>query len=612
MSKILASLTQPNSHFEIFGNDTPDRKAGVYFVEIKKNEKTTYQQYTYVSHYCSVAEVFKSENYTILNFKYRVRNSSGFSIEESLVKPSVFEDKKGKLLKPLIDKGFFISKLSLFLEYIAVSVENAKIRQGTENRGWIDGEYINNGFSTNENSIVYCGSKSYPFEKFGSEEKQKEFLRRILFKNPLAFAIVSYSLTGYFSRFLNEEINQILALIGKSSAGKSNIAKLALSLFTNPDFRVQFDATAGSLKAYLKNANDNFLFIDEIGESKLKPDEKSSFLYSIANGKDRARLSKDATDNFQVKDLDRLFYSVLMTGEKSFLEGSKLTDGLEVRLCEIILDKNTHIFEEFKDLPETEEAKEIESMSREYFANYGHIAPIFINEIQRMKDSIVNDYLAELEKQRGVLENKDAVYLRKVKIIACTNIASKILADIIFEDDLLDSQQAELKEQLLANSNSVLVKTLFNSIAVNNNEEEFQVDTLLQLENTHKKYFHKYDVHFSPVYVSEAQYCLGHFVKNNDGLPTSKYLLDIYTTRIDDFCTILKIQDKKRFLTWLNDFKDDNSKYPVLIVDKGREKSFDKLLNNSTIKQRVYRIDLLQLQAYYYASDDKKEIEIPF
>ena len=159
--------------------------------------------------------------------------------------------------------------------------------------------------------------------------------------------------------------NFIIHLFGFSSSGKTTALYLATSIFGSPDVRCgnglvsSWNGTKNALLRRLMNVNGVMLGLDEFSMSSER--NVTSLVYTISEGKERERLSRDA------KLLNCLSgtYIVMSTGECSIYSKTNGNLGLTVRILEM------------QDIAWTESAEQSENIKRFVKSNYGHGAVEF-------------------------------------------------------------------------------------------------------------------------------------------------------------------------------------------------------------------------------------------
>lgn len=133
------------------------------------------------------------------------------------------------------------------------------------------------------------------------------------------------------------------AFAGQSSKGKTTALYVGCSVWGKPsNYCKTWKSTGNALEHTAYIHNDGFLALDEIGEVA-NPKELGNIAYMLANGKGKARLTKQIT----AKPSYTWKVIFLSTGEKSLKEimqenGQKTKLGQEIRLIDIDIDQSEY------------------------------------------------------------------------------------------------------------------------------------------------------------------------------------------------------------------------------------------------------------------------------
>ena len=584
-----------NSYFLLQKEDKENFEKGVYLVTHKGEEKPIYKMICSVIYLNSRIE---SKNYhtDLTKIIYDLvivdrENEQRYIVEAKNLFDGSYAD--NDFFKTILNSGFVLwESKRLLLEYLKLQDEKTPIRKGVENMGWSDDDYYISGFSTS-NEIVFTGSDRNSFKKGGTREGQYSYLKNILTEYPLVFFIYSYCQAGFFNRFLNEDHNQILEVIGESSKGKSTVGRLCMSAYTNPSSFASFNMTKNSIGETMKFYNDNFIYFDETGEAKVKDDERHDLIYGLANGITKSRtkkISKDSND-FTTETQRRMFYSLLIGGEESILKNLKKTGGIEARLCQIVLDNSTHLFENV-------DSEFIEGFNLEISKNFGWVAPELITQIKLTKEGLQEQYTKNLQYVRDKYQINSVIENRKVKILAYTYLSATYIANVIFGEE-----EDELSSLLIENMLDKAYEAIFKNVSYNSESDDPYKTALSSITLTHTKHFKITDF-------------IGNSLNNTENL--KDYYGDIITgsllevrilsSKIEDFCSSVFL-DKDRLLTYIEErgflFNDK---------EKGRSRRTKKIKG---VNYYVFKIPLRffdDIQSVEPPVDISKleEIETPF
>lgn len=572
-----------NSWFLLYLEDDDDFEAGVYLCTKKDDKKPV--QYKLISSVIYINKRIESVNYLSENSKnmYEVVVFDRNKENKYLVQAKDLFDlsyTENDFYKSVANNGLKIwENKRLLVEYLNLQEELADTIKGVENIGWSNGEYYVSGFTTDNDGAVFTGSSKNGFKRNGTKEEQYTFLQNVIAEYPLVYFVFAYTQGGFFNQFLNEDHNQVLEVVGESSRGKSTVGKLCMSSYTNPADFASFNMTKLSIAETMKYYMDSFIYFDEIGEMKIKEDDRSDLLYTLANGMTKARVKKlNNEGDFTTEKQKRLYYSLLLGGEVSILKNTKKTGGLEARLCQIVLDKDTHLFENVT-------SEFIEDFNLQIAKNYGWLAPDLINAIKNSKDTLHEQYKANLDYVRERYQINSVIENRKIKILAYTLLSASYIASIIFNEEDKE-KSAILIETMLDQA----YKAIFSNVSYSVGEEDPFKEVLSSLPLTHTHNF----IIRSGISMTESDHPIkdfyGYINKDNNHLE-----IQVVSTKIDQFCNSILL-DKDRLLSYVKE-----NGFAITDMEKGRARKTKK------IKGVNYYYFKIPLSFFEY----KKELQEP-
>lgn len=148
----------------------------------------------------------------------------------------------------------------------------------------------------------------------------------------LEFAIIlglSATLVGYLNQY--EACESLLVhLCGDSSTGKTTAARLAISVAGKPSFvgNTLMSTFQSTKNAISKNVTHNHGLPQVFDELSMFSGNLTDLIYTLASGKEKARLNKDCT----MKVSENWSTTIITTGEKNLLADAKQNTGLSVRV----------------------------------------------------------------------------------------------------------------------------------------------------------------------------------------------------------------------------------------------------------------------------------------
>lgn len=324
--------------FEIVGISTDvDTEESYYVVESKK---------------LGVAKQFEISKEHAMDSKQVLKYANkGLDVTSSTCKiiTEVFQQKEDEY----IDAGGKVDEVFSVLGVKDVIVDGAvtKVFAGATNP-------YNNAHYIGHLNVVPAGNAAEWFE----------FIKEIIKNSVALMFVIAAGFASILLAVLKEYIdvdNFIIHLFGFSSSGKTTALYLATSIFGSPDVRCgnglvsSWNGTKNALLRRLMNVNGVMLGLDEFSMSSER--NVTSLVYTISEGKERERLSRDA------KLLNCLSgtYIVMSTGECSIYSKTNGNLGLTVRILEM------------QDIAWTESAEQSENIKRFVKSNYGHGAVEF-------------------------------------------------------------------------------------------------------------------------------------------------------------------------------------------------------------------------------------------
>lgn len=200
---------------------------------------------------------------------------------------------------------------------------------------------------------------------------------------PLELAVImglASATIGFISKELSVE-NLIVNLVNDSSTGKTTACQLAASVFGSPILKdnglvMSWNSTFNALQNKVAGNTGVVVVFDEA--SMARNDDFTKAIYSLAEGKETARMQKDGV----VKQSKVWNTLIISTGEKSLFEASNNNSGLKVRLIEL------------SNIVWTQSAENSEKIKQVISNHYGFAGPMYAEELlRRGKNHIVEGIL---------------------------------------------------------------------------------------------------------------------------------------------------------------------------------------------------------------------------
>lgn len=396
------------------------------------------------------------------------------------------------------------------------------LQTGRSKPGWHDvtvGEevsrvYVAPGFTTNP-AIRYTGSSALPWSKAGDAGLYKRRMATMLKANPIVALVCGFTVAG----MLKSEFSQIdhcpmWSLLGESSIGKSLAAQTAASMRGDHIALVKnMDATPNALKERMRSFNGVGGAIDEIGSGdKMDLREKIQALYQWGSGNVKERMGRDGVSGRLENDTkDGLsHYTLLMTGEEAFVDMASVPGGNQVRLAQMVFNKENPLWHSISCNAEAEEWRGFIN------ANYGHLMPNLVHLVAKHLPRYQKAYQDHWEALTVGIE--DPKERRKANAWALALTGVTLLADELHR--VVDEQDEDVPG--------------FD-----------HKDVLVVREHAHK--ILSTELEATPIQSESVKY-----MDFLEGLPTS-YFADLVTENADDLrgnpkgsYSVCKVQDAKR------------------------------------------------------------------
>ena len=265
---------------------------------------------------------------------------------------------------------------------------------------------------------------------------------------PLELAVVmgvASATIGFISKELSVE-NIIVNLVNDSSTGKTTACQLAASVFGSPILKdnglvMSWNSTFNALQNKLAGNTGVIVVFDEA--SMARNDDFTKAIYSLAEGKETARMQKDGIVN-QSKVWNTL---IISTGEKSLFEASNNNSGLKVRLIEL------------NQIVWTKSAENSERIKQVISDHYGFAGPMYAEELlKRGKDDIVEGikhWRNEIRHKLPTSDFTDRIAMKLAFLMLTAEIANDLfqwnfnlgaIGSLLIKNEAEKLQEADLGE----------------------------------------------------------------------------------------------------------------------------------------------------------------------
>lgn len=226
---------------------------------------------------------------------------------------------------------------------------------------------------------------------------------------------------GFLS--LYREVQSIFAHFwGRHGTGKTTAELISLSIFGRASSKsgllLPWLSTSNSLVGVLGNCYGVCFAFDESSEAGSR--DLSSIIYTVANSKEKTRMSKD----LKIRPSATWAVSVVSSGEVDILEYCQKTSGLEDRVLR------------FQNLPITKSADHADKIQLELSLNYGFAAPMFARYLIEQGIDQVEATIQTIKAEITEKTEQDEISPRHKEKLSIVLAAAKLCAECFsFEID---------------------------------------------------------------------------------------------------------------------------------------------------------------------------------
>lgn len=253
------------------------------------------------------------------------------------------------------------------------------------------------------------------------DEWLKMVKEEVVGNTPLEFILscgFSSAIVGYLYQTSYPVETLLINLTGDSTTGKTTAGMLAVSTFGAPTKKQKglFSTWNGTSNAILQSLVGNYgvpYLIDELSMSK--ESDFTSFLYSITDGRNKKRLTKEIS--FQ--NVGESATTILSTGELSILSKSANNTGLKLRALE------------FTNVQWTTSAVNSENIKNCVMKNYGVAGKAFVQFLVKNPNYIDAFVKANTEGFKKVLVEspfRERLAAKYAIILAAAQIANEVFS----------------------------------------------------------------------------------------------------------------------------------------------------------------------------------------
>jgi putative DNA primase/helicase len=300
--------------------------------------------------------------------------------------------------------------------------------------GWHDDVFVlpneQIGQHENDDLIVYQTTQGIDsnYQSKGTLQQWQKKVSIPLSTHSKLVVALSSAFAGQLLAPLEQQTGAGVHFKGQSSKGKTTALYVGCSVWGKPSsYCKTWKSTGNALEHTAYIHNDGFLALDEIGEVA-NPKELGNIAYMLANGKGKARLTKEikAKPSYAWKII------FLSTGEKSLKEimqenGQKTKLGQEVRLIDIDIDQSKYGLFDQIDFAE-DGAKQSRLLVEHSNQTYGVAGMEWLKYLTHDKEKVISQAKQLLEQYNLELiaEHKEGHVIRVANAFALIAVAGEL------------------------------------------------------------------------------------------------------------------------------------------------------------------------------------------
>lgn len=407
-------------------------KDGLYYIEQTKDNEYRH----YISSPIHVLAQTRDSSSSAWGRLLEWKDADGVKHTQAL-SMELFQSDGVELRKELANQGVVIApsgKARNLLQSYLMSYPTAKRALCVERAGWHDDVYVlpNKQIGQHKSSdlVVYQTTQGVEcsYQSKGTLEQWINSISLPIANHSKLVVALSSAFAGQLLSPLEQQTGAGIHFKGQSSKGKTTALYVACSVWGHPEkHHKTWRSTGNALEHTAYSYNDSFLGLDEIGEIS-NPKELGNIVYMLANGKGKARLTKQITARAPYK-WKLIFMS---TGEKSLKEimhenGQKTKLGQEVRLIDIDVDQSEYGLFDQIDFAEdgAKQSKLLVSRSNQF---YGVAGMAWLEYLTNDKDKRMAQAKALLEQYNSELmaEHTQGHIVRVANAFALIAVAGEL------------------------------------------------------------------------------------------------------------------------------------------------------------------------------------------
>jgi len=205
--------------------------------------------------------------------------------------------------------------------------------------------HVTSGNHTDKDKLVYQSNLlSTLFKSKGTTEEWRDHVGKYCGGNSRLIFAVSHGLASMLLEPTGST-NGGINLFGSSSIGKTTIARVCASLFSDPSYLLSCRTTDNALEKTAQSHNDCFLILDEAAQ--MNPKTMGETAYMLGNGAAKERMKSGG----ELQEVMKFRLNFMLTGEIPTSQhiqedkGQRATEGQSIRILDIPAGSNHGVFD---------------------------------------------------------------------------------------------------------------------------------------------------------------------------------------------------------------------------------------------------------------------------
>ncbi|MCF6812620.1 DUF927 domain-containing protein, partial [Thiotrichales bacterium 19S9-12] len=264
---------------------------------------------------------------------------------------------------------------------------------------WYENTYVLADRIYNQPDMPYvfdqdASSSVSTYQNRGSLSDWQEQISRYAIGNSFMVLAISFGFVAPLLKLIGMD-NFGLHIYGSSSTGKTTLASVIASIWSDQHFIKKWRTTTNGLEAQALLHNDGLLILDELAQVNSYEVDKIS--YMLGNGAGKARANRKGKS----RKVETFRLGYFSTGELSIVEkikesGKRAPAGVQMRFIDLNVNQVYGVFDELHG-----------------FKNGGELSNYLKEQAQKYYGTAINAFLTELVKDLDYWKAEVATYINE-------------------------------------------------------------------------------------------------------------------------------------------------------------------------------------------------------